>query len=199
MPRTYRLGEREARIQATRERIIEAAAELYVEVGISAATLRAIGERADVAQGTMRNHFRSREDLDQALVTHLTSTIRLPKPSMFDGARSIEERVERLIRAGGTFIDEARQVYAMWLREPMLTGPWAEKGAEFGRHWDDLMRAALGSIADADEALAVLRAVIHPSFFDNLRVGGRSTEDAAALATAVVAPWFAALERSQAR
>lgn len=191
MPRRYRLGERAAQIQATRERIIEAAIDLYVEVGISAATLREIGVRADVAPGTLRKHFPARDDLDRAMVDHLTSAITLPDASIFDGTTSIEKRLERVIQTAGRFTDEARRVYVMWLREPMLTQPWADKGAEFGRRWDQVMRAALGPLADDAEAMAVLRAVIHPSFFDSLRAGGRSTEEAAALATSVVTPWFA--------
>jgi len=199
MPRPYQLGERAAQIQATRQRIIEAAIELYVEVGISAATLREIGARADVAPGTLRNHFRSRDDLDRAIIDHLTASITLPDRSIFDGARTIEERLGRLIRAGAVFIDEARRMYTMWLREPMLTGSWAAKGAEFGALWDDLFRAALGPLADDGEAMAILRAVIQPSFLDALRSGSRSAEQAAALATAAVSPWFATRERGQAR
>ena len=43
MPRRYRLGERAIQMQATRDRIVEAAIELYVEVGISKATMRQVG------------------------------------------------------------------------------------------------------------------------------------------------------------
>lgn len=66
----------------------------------------------------------------------------------------------------------------MWLREPMLTKPWVEKGADYGARWDELMRTALGPLADDDEAMAVLRAVIHPEFFDNVRAGKRSMSSA---------------------
>jgi len=197
MPRNYRLGQRATQVEATRMRILEAATELYLEVGISAATMREIGVRADVAPGTLRKHFPSREALDRAMVEHLTGSITLPDRSIFDGARTMEERLQRVIRTGGTFIDDARRVYAMWLREPMLTKPWSEKGAEFGQRWDDVMRGALGPLAKDDEAMAVLRAVIQPSFFDTLRAGGRSTEDVAALATAVITPWFVARERAR--
>lgn len=197
MPRRYRLGERATQVEATRTRILEAAIELYLEVGISAATMREIGTRADVAPGTLRKHFPTRDALDRAMVEHLTGSIALPDRSIFDGARTVAQRLERVIRTGGTFIEAARRVYLMWLREPMLTKPWAEKGAEFGAHWEDVMRAALGPLAEDDEAMAVLRAVIQPSFFDTLRAGGRSTEEAAALATAVITPWFAARERAQ--
>jgi AcrR family transcriptional regulator len=195
MPRPYRLGERASQYQATRDRIVEVAVELYLEVGISAATMREIGRRADVAPGTLRNHFPTRDDLDIAIVERLTAGVALPDVSIFDGARSIDDRLERVIRAGGRFIDEAIQLYSMWLREPMLTGPWIEKGAEFGARWDDLMRTALGGLAGDEEAVAVLRAVIHPQFFQSVRAGMRSTDEAAKVIAAVVTPWF----RSRAR
>ena len=179
MPRTYRLGERAAQVQATGDRIIEAAIELYTEVGISAATMREIGSRADVAPGTLRNHFPTRDDLDRAMVEHLTSEVPLPDLSIFEGARSMEVRLQRVIRAGGIFMDRGRRLYVMWLREPMLTGAWAEKGAEYGTRWDELMRTALGPVADDKEAMAILRAVIHPAFFDSVRAGRRSTDEAA--------------------
>jgi AcrR family transcriptional regulator len=196
MPRRYRLGARAAQAQATRDRIIETAIDLYTTVGISAATMREIGVRADVAPGTLRNHFPTREDLDRAMVERMTSEIPLPDGSIFEGARSIEDRLALVIRAGGAFIDQASGLYRMWLREPMLKGPWVEKGAEYGARWDELMRTALGPLADDAEAMAVLRAVIHPEFFESIRGGKRSTDEAAALVTAVVVPWFAARARA---
>lgn len=198
MPRPYRLGERAAQVQATRDRIIEAAIELFTEVGISAATMREIGSRADVAPGTLRNHFPTREELDRAMVERLTSEVPLPDLSIFDGARSIEERLEKVIRAGGIFMDQGRRLYMMWLREPMLTGAWAEKGAEYGARWDELMRTALGPLAGDEEAMAILRAIIHPAFFDSVRAGRRSTDGASALVTTVVVPWFVARARGRA-
>ena len=67
MPRSYRLGEREVQMRATRERIVDAAIELFMEVGISQATMRQVGLRADVAPGTLRNHFPSRTALEEEL------------------------------------------------------------------------------------------------------------------------------------
>jgi AcrR family transcriptional regulator len=192
MPRPYRLGERAAQVEATRGRIVDAAIECFTELGISAATMRGIGIRADVAPGTLRTHFRTRDALERAMVERMASEVALPDLSIFDGARSIDERLARLIGAGGIFTDQARRLYRMWLREPMLTSPWIEQGAEYGARWEELMRVALGSLADDEDSMAVLRAVIHPEFFDSLRAGGRSTEDVSALVTAVVVPWFAA-------
>ena len=198
MPRPYRLGARAAQVQGTRDRIIEAAIELCTEVGISAATMREIGSRADVAPGTLRNHFATREDLDRAMVERLTSEVPPPGLSIFDGTHSVEERLESVIRAGGTFMDEGRRLYLMWLREPMLTGAWAGKAAEYGAKWLELMRTALGPLAGDEEAMAILRAVINPAFFESVRAGRRSTDEASALVTAVVVPWFAARARGRA-
>jgi hypothetical protein len=80
----------------------------------------------------------------------------------------------------------------MWLREPMLTGAWAEGGTAYGARWDQLMRFALGTLADDDDAMAVLRAVLHPSFFESVRAGTRSTEQVSDLVTAAIVSWFAA-------
>ena len=198
MPRPYRLGERAAQVQATRARIVDAAVELYAEVGISAATMREIGVRADVAPGTLRNHFPTRDDLDRSMVERLSSEAPLPNLSIFEGARSIEERLARVIRAGGVFMEQAARLYRIWLREAMLTAPWVEKGAEYGARWDELVRTALGPLADDDDAMTVLRAVIHPEFFDSVRAGKRSTDEASALITAVIVPWFVARARGSA-
>ena len=192
MPRTYRLGERAAQMQATRERILQAAIELYTEIGISARTMRLIAERADVAPGTLRSHFPSRDELDRAMAERLTSEVRLPDLSVFDDARSIEERLERLIRVTVTFLDQAQRLYVMWLREPMATGPWAEKGAAYGARWDELMRLALGNLADDDDAMIILRAVLDMPFFQTVRAEARTIEEVCALITALIIPWFSA-------
>src|SRR3990172_2840722 len=121
MPRPYRLGERGATIRETRERIVEAAIELAVEVGLSGVTLREIGRRADVAPGTLRNHFPERDDLERAMVERLTGEAPLPELAVLDGARTLEERLGRLVAVTGTFLDQAARLYRMWLREPMVT------------------------------------------------------------------------------
>jgi AcrR family transcriptional regulator len=199
MPRAYSLGERAAQVEATRRRILDAAIYLYQSVGISATTMREIGIRADVAPGTLRNHFASRDELDRAIVERMASMVTLPDASIFDGARSIGERLARVIRAGGIFIEEALPLYRMWLREPMLTAPWTEKGAEYGARWEQLMKTALGPLAANDQAMSVLRAVLHPGFFESVRAGKRSREEASALITAVVTPWFTARARGRTR
>jgi AcrR family transcriptional regulator len=184
------MGERAVRALATRERIVEAAIALYTEQGISATTLRQIRERADVAPGTLRHHFPTRDELEQAMIEHLQAEAPLPAISIYDGARSLEERLSRLIRVTGTFLDQAARMYRMWLREPMLSGPWAEAGAAYGERWDALMRLALGPLADDDESMAVLRTVLQPTFFGGIRAATRTSDEVAGIVAALVTPWF---------
>jgi len=192
MPRRYRLGEREAQMRATRERIIEAAIELSIEVGISKATMRQVGLRADVAPGTLRNHFPSRTALEEAMIERLTSEAPLPDASIFDGADTLGERVGRLLHVTATFFDQAGRLYRMWLREPMRSSPWTDAGARYGARWAELQRLALGSLADNEDVQAVFRAIMAPPFFDGLRGGTRSTEEASALISAAILPWLRA-------
>ena len=91
-----------------------------------------LGNRADVAPGTLRNHFPTRAPLDAAIVERLRAEAPLPELAIFDGASSIEERLRWVIGAAGAFTDQAARMYRMWLREPMLTGPCAEAGAAYG-------------------------------------------------------------------
>src|ERR1700752_2474884 len=104
MPRPYRLGERAAHVQATRDGIVTAAIELYLEVGTWAATMAEIGVRADVAPGTLRNHFPTRDDLDRAIVERLTAAVVLPDVAIFEGTHSIDEGLRRIIPARGAFV-----------------------------------------------------------------------------------------------
>jgi AcrR family transcriptional regulator len=179
-------------MRATHDRIVEAAIELYTDQGISRTTLRQVALRADVAPGTLRNHFASRAELEHAMVDRLTAEAPLPDASIFDGAGSLGVRLERLTHATGIFLDQAGRIYRMWLREPMLTEPWTAAGAAYGARWAELTRIALGPLADDEEAAAVVRAISQPTFFDSLRAGGRSTEEAASLIGRVVAGWLEA-------
>ena len=72
----------------------------------------------------------------------------------------------------------------------MLTGPWAEAGAAYGARWGQLMRSALGPLADDADAMTILRAVLDVGFFESVRSGDRTTEEACALITSAIVPWF---------
>jgi AcrR family transcriptional regulator len=56
-------GRRERKKELTRQAILQAAQRLFAERGFHAVTIAEVAEAADVAQQTIFNHFRSKEDL----------------------------------------------------------------------------------------------------------------------------------------
>jgi hypothetical protein len=113
-----------------------------------------------------------------------------PDVEIFAGLDSLGARIRRLAHEAGVFLERAAPWYRMWLREPMLTGPWAEAGAEAGSRWETLFRTALGPLADDADAMAVVRASMEPAFFEAVRAGNRSTEATADLIAAAITPWL---------
>ncbi len=65
----------QARSEATRQKILDAAIDLFSEVGYAAAELGEIIERAGMTKGALYHHFDSKEALATAIIeqgTHLT-------------------------------------------------------------------------------------------------------------------------------
>ncbi|MCC2669295.1 MAG: Transcriptional regulator, TetR family [Armatimonadetes bacterium] len=60
-------GRRERRARETRRKILQAAVELFAEREMDAVTVEEIATRADVARGTVFNHFANKESLCQGL------------------------------------------------------------------------------------------------------------------------------------
>ena len=56
-------GKRDATKRRTKERILKAALQLFHEKGLEAATTREISRRAGIAEGTLFNYFKTKEDL----------------------------------------------------------------------------------------------------------------------------------------
>ena len=96
--RPYRLGRRQAAIDATRERIVAAAFSLHATVGPSRTTISAIAERAGVQRHTVYSHFPDLDSLYEACTTHGMDSTGMPTPAPWS---EIEDPVERL-RAGLT-------------------------------------------------------------------------------------------------
>jgi AcrR family transcriptional regulator len=72
------MPKRQERALRTRETVLRAAAEIFDEHGYHAASIRLIMERAQVTQGGMYFHFKSKRDIAEAVVAGQQSFVELP-------------------------------------------------------------------------------------------------------------------------
>ena len=71
-PRPYRLGKRAADVEDTRDRVIQAARDLFSEEGFLGATLDDVAKRAGVARATVYYQFESKYGLLDAMIVNAT-------------------------------------------------------------------------------------------------------------------------------
>lgn len=100
------MNARRVQKQATRERVLEAARELFEEIGYDTATIRAIAARAGVSVGTVFNSFTTKADiLSQVMqdrldglyaeLDHVTPLLRGPTPDRLRSIFAIYYSAER--------------------------------------------------------------------------------------------------------
>lgn len=77
---------------ATRERILDAALELFADRSYDGATTRQIAERAGVSQPSLNYHFRSKLELWEAAVDSLFADLGQVMGTRLDGLRGVDNR-----------------------------------------------------------------------------------------------------------
>ncbi len=94
--------ERRARERAeTREKILEAAREMFVRHGYEATTMRAIAERIEYTPTAIYHHFRNKE----ALLAELCTIDFRALAAAFQKIGRIEDPIERLRRSGQAYVE----------------------------------------------------------------------------------------------
>jgi AcrR family transcriptional regulator len=105
-PRQEPLGKREQTKVQNREIILEAARQVFAEMGYGAATVRDIIRATPLASGTFYNYFKSKEEVYQAIQDEVALAIR---PRLRDErmqARSVEEFISGTFRTFMAFVAE---------------------------------------------------------------------------------------------
>ncbi len=180
MPRKYRMAVREARVEQTRQRIVEAAKSLHAEQGILGTSHEEIARRAGVSQATVYRHFPTLDDLIPACARSI-HVLQPATPalaaSIYHGLEHPAERLERLIR--GTCACYERD--GAWLHAARREGDLIPSLRVIVRQQRDtlraLVRAALEGIA-SERTENVLVALLDVPFWRSLRDAGLSAEEA---------------------
>ena len=190
MPRHYTLGKRAAQKEATRQRILDAAAGLYQERGVSQTTIPEVARRADVAPGTVLNHFASADALARAVVDGLVGSLQLPSETIFDGLDAVPDRLARLSQELFAFYERGEAWYRVYAMERTDVPAWANAEAAFYAAHDRLIRAALGPLAKDGATVAIVSTMLGGEVYSILHARGLPTLQIAALVNDVLAPWL---------
>ena len=148
-PRTYALRRRAETAATTRQRIVDAAAELYLDRGIAATSLQSVAQMADVSRGTILNHFGGADGLVDAVASHVLT--------------ERDARVRAFVAAMVAFFERSTpwwQVFASEMERPGLK----EQETAYWETLERLQRAALGPAASSDRiAMATVSGLLHPA------------------------------------
>lgn len=142
-----------ARGQRTRARILEAAEEVFGDLGYHEASIVKITEAAGVAQGTFYLYFASKQDVFEELVADLNRRVRR---AMSEGAAAGGTRAERELGGFAAFFRFTAEHPALYriIRQAEFVSP-----ASLQLHYDriaagyvDALRAAMdaGEITEGD-------------------------------------------------
>jgi AcrR family transcriptional regulator len=192
VPRRYSLGKRKDQKDATRDRIVASAADLFRVQGATGTSVAQVAAAADVAPGTVRNHFPSTDDLAAAVAEHVMALLQMPGEEVFDGIDDPPARVAALARAMAAYYERSQPWYRMAELDDRPLAAWAAARARYDAEYDALVGAALGAFGDDEEAVAVVAGLLDPGVYGALARRGRSVTDYAVLIGTLLGPWLAA-------
>lgn len=187
--RPYRLGKRQASVDETKRRIIEAATQEYAEKGIPDTSMQAVARRAEVAPGTVLYHYPTPDDLVEATVERWIDEMKAPSPNAIDANAPLEDRIRSLvIELYGLYerSDYAYRIYSKSPNHPVLK--------RYETWWYDnvnqMMGLALGERAGEPETMQVVSVLVNPGFRGTLVMTGITPERSVEIATALVLSWL---------
>ncbi len=175
--RPYRLKRRAEGAEETRRRIVQATAELHIEQGIAATTMKQIAERAGVGVGTVYHHFPTLDDTILACGRMVTETHPPPGEAIFAGVGPLRERLTRLAHA--VFGHRDAMMYDR-VRHDLESNPAVRHfAAEEEDNRIELTRAALAPFAVDRNLIRVVAALLDISVYRGLQRAGLPLKDAA--------------------
>jgi AcrR family transcriptional regulator len=142
-------GRRAQRKAENREAILEAAREVFAEVGYDAAAVRDIIRRTELASGTFYNYFPDKEAVFRAVIDESAREIRAILQSLRTGASGVEAFVGDAYRTWFRFLSEDSLMFELMKRN---AGPIRSLFGDpiLGSGVDDLRADLAGAIARGD-------------------------------------------------
>lgn len=187
--RPYRLGKRQASVDETRRRILDAATLEFAENGIPDTSMQAVARRADVAPGTVLYHYPAPDDLVEATVERWIDEMKAPSPEAIDTEAPLEERVASLVVELYGLYERSEHAYRIYSKSP--DHPVLKR---YEKWWYDnvnlMIIRALADRAAQPEVMQVVSVLVNPGFRGTLTMSGITPERSVEIATTLVLSWL---------
>lgn len=186
--RPYRLGKRQASVDATKRRILNAAVQEYNENGIEETTMVAVARRADVAPGTVLYHFPQPETLAGAVVERWIEETDWPEVPQAPADTPLEERVDLLIDVVYAMYETARPVAEVYRNSPQHPAVRKLQTA-----WDDQLGHTIGNALGrhvSEEDVPMISAILEGPFLSTLIRYGVHEEQLRDSASRLIVAWL---------
>lgn len=187
--RPYRLGKRQASVDETRRRILDAATLEFAENGIPDTSMQAVARRADVAPGTVLYHYPAPDDLVEATVERWIDEMKAPSPEAIDTEAPLEERVASLVVELYGLYERSEHAYRIYSKSP--DHPVLKR---YEKWWYDnvnlMIIRALADRAAEPEVMQVVSVLVNPGFRGTLTMSGITPERSVEIATTLVLSWL---------
>ncbi len=188
--RPYRLGKRQASVDATKRRIIDAATVEYSINGIPDTSMQAVARRADVAPGTVLYHYPDPDDLTEAVVESWLEDMEPPSADAISPDDPVETRIGRLVSELYGLYERSEMAYRIYSKSPQH--PVLDK---YESWWEEnvgqMMNRALGDHKTDDETVRVISVLVNPGFRGTLVSTGIDPGRAVEIAARMAVDWLA--------
>jgi AcrR family transcriptional regulator len=175
-PRGYKQKRRAEAANATRRRIVDAAVAIYRDRGVSGASIQAVAERADVARGTVVNHFGGLDGLLEAVLDRAVEDIEYPDERDFAEATTADARIRRFVDVMYRFFERGTdwwQIFYADLQLPALQ----ERERQYYEIAARVQAAAFGDIADDRIVAAAVRTFVDYGPWHALKSAGLTLDE----------------------
>jgi AcrR family transcriptional regulator len=162
----------------TRERIVDAAIELFSKRGAQGTTMNEVARRADVSPTTVSNHFPTQDQLLEAVVSRVLADISVPDITIFAGVRSLTGRLRVLTTSMYAFFERTAHWFELLGAELTEVPALVRAQAVFWSSVRQLYQQALTG-SDDDRLATTTAALLHPATFGAFKAAGLSVDKAA--------------------
>ena len=150
MTRLYRLGRREQSAQQTRDKVLEAAAELLAEEGFRGITIQRVALAANVSRVTVYDHFRDKAGLLEALAWWVFARLDIDRVRLARLQPDVRTALRDFVRENARMFDAAGTHGRAVLK---TAGTDLDGAAVLEATYFDARRGSIGELVDrlADE------------------------------------------------